>query len=255
MYDKDKGRLSLSSDCLDYTSMLMSNDFKQRCGQTGAVPAYGLNCSNLGQTGSVNPSYPYSPGGTAYAYTVGYDMETQTSTTNRWFVLEHGGPAQFGNFVDNQGNYYRIHPYYHHYTGWGVEPNGFGRNTQCEFPNDGNNATQTDLASYSQFVKGTHQIGLFLSDQKVYSRSTNPNTTAPFYLGKVSDVFYNILRKLNQKYGVNGEYTCSKKAIKYNPELTEYDQPFSLPPTTISDKFPTIRPVIGVSTNEQEFLK
>jgi hypothetical protein len=98
---------------------------------------------------------------------------------------------------------------------------------------------------------------MFLSDQPVYLRKTNPQGSSPYYyFGKIEDIFYKIMDTLNEENGVTQKYRCRREVVTYSTDFSEYEYPNSLPPQKMPPQNYSFRPIsAGVHIDEQEFLK
>jgi hypothetical protein len=119
-----------------------------------------------------------------------------------------------------------------------------------------------DLGSYWEQSYNYHNIGTFLSDQKIYYRA-NPSDIVNkyYYFGTPSDIFYKILDKFNLENGVSGLYKCNKQVIKDSPLFGEMQNPNPKLPNSENENEPIQSKKFkakhgpGPHIYEKEFLK
>ena len=113
------------------------------------------------------------------------------------------------------------------------------------------------VASSNELYLGTHNMGMFLSDQPIYYRSADPDDPNKYYyFGKVEDIFYRMLNDFNNENGVTGDYRCTKEIIKFDGESDAYNYPNSIRVPVLKSQHPSLtRIYAGVNIKETEFLK
>jgi len=145
----------------------------------------------------------------------------------------------------------------------------FARNANCEFTqskpslftHELSESFEQDLGTYWEQSYKYHNIGSFLSDQKIYYRA-NPSDQINkyYYFGTPSDIFYKILDKFGLENGVTQTYRCNKQLIKDSPNFGEMENPNPkyIPPENTQEsrgiKF-RAKNSPGPHVDEKEFLK
>ena len=257
-HSKNEGRLTLYG-CQH--SSIYSDDVLLRCSTTVAPnrvvptePQYIYSSVDLpcttGASGDVN--FKHTFGMTAYIH---------TNDGMGWAHLINGGSRVMGTYAF-------LGPWWQGFPFQSVIPGGYPLYDDCSVPS----YDETSILDYRKRKEsfphvlgegnilnlGTHNMGMFLSDQPIYYRKSNPSDIYPYYnFGKVSDIFYHILNNLNREHGVTGTYLCDKQIIQYDPLASDFNQPFSdnyVPPTPLPPVPKTFHPP-GSYINEQEFLK
>ena len=254
-YSKDTGRLILS---LRGSHPILSSDLLLRCNETirpiGAT--FGTTAGYIERASYANPcstsptdtqggfQFKHELGKTGYAYALKqtglpYPNDREVST---WFEVQRGGPRVFGLYW----------PFGLWYEGWLEEPILNSKDDTCSF------VESTDpIPSSNALYLGTHNMGMFLSDQPVYYRSTNVNDPNRFYyFGKVEDLFYKMLEDFNTANGVTAQYRCTKEILKYDSESNAYNYPNSVVVPGLRTPMPSLtRIYAGVNIRESQFLK
>lgn len=222
-HSKDEGRLTLIGHPSYET--IMSNDMLLRCEETtGTGPSAYVEDVDVVLGNFCDQSHPCFQtvfGVTAYAFT-----NNQTTNEIKWCEVQSGGPLSVGSAPQCQVPYSFL-------AGWwwqglvGPSSDPYGRNKNCESPtNSGVWEPYPQNSEHpSTLIYGTDSAGDFLSDQQVYLKHTFGGEPNFLYFGKVSDIFYKILDKLNSRNGVTGQYECRKEVINFNPALSDFVQP------------------------------
>ena len=257
-HSKNEGRLTLYG--CQYTS-IYSDDVLLRCSTTVAPrgveptqPQYIYSTVDL-------PCTTGASGDADFNHTFGMTAYIHTNDDKGWAHLTNGGSRFMGTYAFF-GAWWQSFPFQT------VTPGGLPLYDDCSVPS----YDETSILDYRKrkesfphilgegntLTIGSHNMGMFLSDQQIYYRKSNPNDIYPYYnFGKVSDIFYHILNNLNREHGVTGTYLCDKQIIQYDPLATDFNQPFSdnyVPPTPLPPIPKTFHPP-GSYINEQEFLK
>lgn len=148
----------------------------------------------------------------------------------------------------------------------------FARNLDCSstkaisslFTHELSEGFDQNLGEHWEQSYKYHNIGSFLSDQKIYYRA-NPSDQINkyYYFGTPSDIFYRILDKFGLENGVTQTYRCNKQVIKNSPNFGEFQNPnpkytsteSPVPPATSSGLKFKAKSGPGPHIDEKEFLK
>jgi hypothetical protein len=255
-YSKDTGRLLLSSRT---SHPVLSSDILIRCDETlrpvgatyGTTSGYVQGTLGFQSCEEISPStsaggwkFNHYLGRPGYGYTkkssgLPYPNDTEVAS---WMSIERGGPRVLGNFW-----WYGLW-----YEGFPQSRIQNSKKDDCTFAE-----IEDPVASSNELYLGTHNMGMFLSDQPIYYRSADPDDPNKYYyFGKVEDIFYRMLNDFNDENGVTGDYRCTKEIIKFDGESDAYNYPNSIRVPVLKSQHPSLtRIYAGVNIKETEFLK